>query len=360
MSFARRLLHWYDDNGRADLPWKRNVSAYRVWVSEVMLQQTRVQTAIPYYRRFIRRFPGVRKLAQAPLDDVMSHWSGLGYYSRARNLHAAARIICEQFGGRVPRRFEHLVKLPGIGRSTAAAILALACGERHAILDGNVKRILARHDDIAGWPGRAAVGRRLWRAAEKRLPRERIADYTQAMMDLGALVCTRNNPDCGACPVAGDCRALAAGRVARRPAPRPGSVRRQRRIIALMALHRGRLLLERRPPKGIWGRLMSFPEAPDKQRARAWYEHHLGQPDAACYWPAVHHDLTHLRLVIVPLKLEYKSLNGAAADDIAGDDRLVWCTLSAASGAAAAPIKRLIGKLEEQTNGTDGSVRETG
>ncbi len=356
MSFARRLLNWYDDNGRSDLPWKRNASAYRVWVSEIMLQQTRVQTAIPYYRRFIRRFPGVRKLAQAPLGDVMSHWSGLGYYSRARNLHAAARIVRERFGGRIPKRFDDLVKLPGIGRSTAAAILALAHGERHAILDGNVKRILARHGDIAGWPGRAAVGRRLWRAAEKHLPQDRIADYTQAMMDLGALVCTKTNPDCKACPVARDCRARIAGRVARRPAPKPARARQQRRIVVLMALHRNRLLLERRPAAGIWGHLLSFPEAFDKRRAQVWYQHHLGEPDTACYWPAVRHDLTHLRLVIVPLKLEYRSLDRGAA----ADSRFVWCTLSAASGTVAAPIKRLIRKLEEETNGTDGSLRQTG
>ena len=355
MPFARRLLAWYDRDGRRDLPWQRRVTAYRVWVSEIMLQQTRVQTVIPYYRHFLRRFPSVRKLAEASPDDVIAHWSGLGYYSRARNLHRAARLVRERYGGRLPRKRQQLERLPGIGRSTAAAILALAHDERHAILDANVKRILARHADVAGWSGRSDVSRRLWREAERRLPHKRVADYTQALMDLGALVCTANAPDCAACPVARDCRARIAGRVHLRPAKAPKRERPSRRIILLMALHENRLLLERRPPAGIWGRLLSFPEAADRRGAKTWYTTRLGEPDAARYWPEVRHDLTHVRLVLVPLKLEYSSVKQGVCED----NRFVWCTLSSIGGVAA-PIKRLIRRLEEQNDGAHGALRKVG
>ena len=342
--FARRLLAWYDRNGRHDLPWQRGTTAYRVWVSEIMLQQTRVQTVLPYYRRFLRRFPSVRKLAAAAPDDVMAHWSGLGYYARARNLHRAARIVCERHAGRLPRQRHELQRLPGIGRSTAAAILALTHGERHAILDANVKRVLARHADVAGWPGGGDTSRRLWRLAERRLPHTRIADYTQALMDLGALVCTASDPDCSACPVARDCRARIAGRIHLRPTPAPQRDRPRRRIILLMALHKNRLLLERRPPAGLWGRLLSFPEAPDRGAAKTWYTTRLGEPDTARYWPEIRHDLTHVRLLLTPLKLEYNTLRPGVHED----DRLVWHSLSpAASGVPGvpAPIKRLIADL---------------
>ncbi len=343
MSFARRLLAWYDRNGRHDLPWQRDATAYRVWVSEIMLQQTRVQTVIPYYRRFLRRFPSVRKLAEASPDDVMAHWSGLGYYSRARNLHRAARVVRERHGGRVPRKRQDLERLPGIGRSTAAAILALAHGERHAILDANVKRVLARHADVAGWPGNGDVNRRLWRVAERHLPQTRVADYTQALMDLGALVCTGNDPECAACPVARDCRARIADRVHLRPAPAPKRERPGRRIILLMALHKNRMLLERRPPSGIWGRLLSFPEAADRRAAETWYTTHLGEPDTARYWPEIRHDLTHVRLLLVPLKLEYSTVRWGVCED----NRFIWRALSPAT-AVPAPIKRLIGELKKE------------
>ena len=342
-SFARRLLAWYDRNGRHDLPWQRGTTAYRVWVSEIMLQQTRVQTVLPYYRRFLRRFPNVRELAEASPDDVMAHWSGLGYYSRARNLHRAARIVCERHHGRVPRKRQDLERLPGIGRSTAAAILAFAHGERHAILDANVKRVLARHADVAGWPGNGDVSRRLWRTAERRLPQTRVADYTQALMDLGALVCAGNDPECAACPVARDCRARIAGRVHLRPTPAPKRERPDRRIILLMALHKNRLLLERRPPAGIWGRLLSFPEAADRRAARTWYTTRLGEPDVARYWPEIRHDLTHVRLLLVPLKLEYSALRPGVRED----DRLAWHPLSPAAGVPA-PIERLIAELKKE------------
>lgn len=221
MNFAARLLRWYDRHGRKDLPWQRARTPYTVWVSEVMLQQTQVATVIPYFERFMARFPDVRTLADAPLDAVLAHWSGLGYYSRARNLHRAAQQIRDRHGGVFPEDMDAIAALPGIGRSTAGAILAQALGQRHAILDGNVKRVLTRHRAIAGWPGQSAVERRLWEIAEAETPHARVADYTQAIMDLGAMVCTRARPRCGACPVADDCAARAAGTVSRYPAPKP-------------------------------------------------------------------------------------------------------------------------------------------
>jgi len=211
--FSTRLLAWFDEHGRKDLPWQTPQDPYRTWVSEIMLQQTQVQTVIPYFERFMQRFPNVTALANAAKDEVLAHWSGLGYYARARNLHRAAQAIRDDHGGVFPAMFDEVVALPGIGRSTAGAILALSMDRHHAILDGNVKRVLARHEAIAGWPGTTAVAKRLWEVAERNTPRERVADYTQAIMDLGATVCTRSNPACERCPVATDCRALSSGSV---------------------------------------------------------------------------------------------------------------------------------------------------
>ena len=219
--FAERLLAWFDDNGRKDLPWQQNVTAYRVWVSEIMLQQTQVQTVIPYFNRFVDRFPDVGALATAKQDEVLSHWSGLGYYARARNLHKAAQQIVLEHGGRFPETLDAVIGLPGIGRSTAGAILALAKGQRHAILDGNVKRVLARFDAIAGWPGKAQVAADLWAIAERYTPDERAAGYTQAIMDLGATLCTRSKPACDRCPVSGDCEALRTDSVEAYPGRKP-------------------------------------------------------------------------------------------------------------------------------------------
>ena len=239
--FACRVLEWYDRHGRKDLPWQQ-AGAYGIWVSEIMLQQTQVQTVIPYYERFMRRFPDAGSLADAALDDVLQHWSGLGYYARARNLHKAAAVIRDAHGGEFPRAFDDVVALPGVGRSTAGAIVSLAFGERQPILDGNVKRVLARHEAIAGWPGTAAVQERLWSVAERHTPHERVAEYTQAIMDLGATVCTRSNPTCDECPVAVDCEARRAQTIADFPGRKPiylgralepsrGQRRRRRRLV---------------------------------------------------------------------------------------------------------------------------------
>ena len=207
--FGARVLAWYDEHGRKDLPWQRNRDAYRVWVSEIMLQQTQVQTVIPYFERFVASFPDVVSLANADIDDVLQHWSGLGYYARARNLHRAAGVVRDEHGGTFPDDLDAATALPGIGRSTAGAILSLAFGQRHPILDGNVKRVLARHAAVDGWPGKTAVAKQLWALADERTPAERPADYTQAIMDLGAMLCTRSSPGCISCPVSEDCVALA-------------------------------------------------------------------------------------------------------------------------------------------------------
>ncbi len=268
--FATRLLDWFDAHGRHDLPWQHPRTAYRVWVSEIMLQQTRVETVIPYFLSFMDRFPDVRALAMAPADEVLHLWAGLGYYARARNLQQAARLLVERHGGELPAEPAALQALPGIGRSTAAAILAQAFGQAEAILDGNVRRVLARHAGVDGWPGSPGVQRRLWSLAEARVPGFRMADYTQAIMDLGATVCTRGRPDCGRCPVAADCVALAQDRVAELPTPRPGRALPVRtRWAGLLRSPEG-VFLERRPASGIWGGLYSLPERDDAMELRDW------------------------------------------------------------------------------------------
>lgn len=262
--FAKRLLRWWDRHGRHDLPWQGQRDPYRVWVAEIMLQQTQAATVCAYYPRFLERFPTVQSLAAATLDEVLALWSGLGYYARARNLHRAARVLVDEHRGRFPEQPEGWMRLPGIGRSTAAAIVAQAWNRRAVILDGNVRRVLARHALIDEWPGRARVERKLWEEAERRTPGRRVADYTQAIMDLGATVCTRHRPACERCPVAGDCGARAADQVARLPTPRPRARRRERSArFMILSDPSGRVLLQRRPPAGIWGGLWCLPE-PDE------------------------------------------------------------------------------------------------
>ena len=266
--FASRLLNWFDTHGRKDLPWQNPATPYRVWLSEIMLQQTQVATVIPYFERFVQHFPNVVMLAAARQDDVLSLWSGLGYYARARNLHRAARQLIEQYAGDFPDTLELVQALPGIGRSTAGAILSLSRGAPHAILDGNVKRVLARYHAVDGWPGKAAVARRLWQLAEFALPGERAGAYNQAMMDLGATLCTRARPRCGACPVQAGCAAFATQSPERYPGRRdrqPLPVRET--CMLVLRDSRQAVLLERRPESGRWGSLWSFPEFADRDLA---------------------------------------------------------------------------------------------
>lgn len=264
ITFAARLLRWFDAHGRHDLPWQHPRSAYRVWVSEIMLQQTQVATVIGYFDRFIAAFPDLHTLAAAPLDAVLAHWAGLGYYSRARNLHRAAQLCMQNHAGDLPRNMDGLCALPGIGRSTAAAILSQAYALRVAILDGNVKRVLARHAGIAGYPGQPAIERRLWQEAEQRLPDDdasSMPDYTQALMDLGASVCARRKPHCDACPVRVDCIAFNQGRTDELPTRKPRRTLPEKSVRMLIATDpEGRVLLQRRAPLGIWGGLWSLPE----------------------------------------------------------------------------------------------------
>ena len=261
LRFARRLVAWQRTHGRHDLPWQRTRDPYRIWLSEIMLQQTQVATVIPYYERFLAAFPDVRALAAASEDRVLEHWSGLGYYRRAHHLHAAAKAIVAEHRGAFPRDVDTLATLPGIGRTTASAIAAFAFGARAAILDGNVKRVLARHRGIAGYPGAPKTRGQLWRIADSLLPERDIETYTQALMDLGATICTRSAPRCGDCPVAGDCVARIEERIATLPSPRPRKALPQRAVRALVIERAGTILFEKRPAAGIWGGLWSLPEA---------------------------------------------------------------------------------------------------
>lgn len=304
-SFVRRVLHWFGQNGRTELPWQQSPTPYRVWVSEIMLQQTQVATVIPYFQRFMARLPDVVSLAEAPLDDVLHLWSGLGYYARARNLHRAARVVRDEFGGRIPETFEEVVALPGVGRSTAGAILSLALGQRHPILDGNVKRVLARYFAVEGWPGRADVAKTLWRISEVLTPQRRVAHYNQAMMDLGALVCTRRRPACDRCGLSGGCAAHAAGRETDFPAtkPRRQTPRRQTRML-IIENGEGHLLLQRRPPQGVWGGLWSFPETTVDDDPQRWCADTLGMTAALVgHLPARRHVFSHFTLDIHPARL---------------------------------------------------------
>jgi A/G-specific adenine glycosylase len=269
--FSDKLLTWHDTHGRKDLPWQKHSTAYRVWISEIMLQQTQVATVIPYYDRFMDRFPDLISLANAELDDVLHLWSGLGYYARARNLHKAAKSVRDDHGGVFPMEFEEVTALPGIGRSTAAAILALADNQHHAILDGNVKRVLTRYYMVEGWPGAPSVIQALWSLAEKLTPAQRVAQYTQAIMDLGATLCTRSRPACAICPLTADCQAHAANRQAEFPHRRPKKKLPVRETtFVMMCDQAGQVMLERRPPSGIWGGLWGFPECPDDANLDQW------------------------------------------------------------------------------------------
>ena len=261
MNFADRIITWQRQHGRHQLPWQQTKDAYRIWLSEIMLQQTQVATVIPYYEKFIAHFPDVNVLAAAPIESVMQCWAGLGYYSRARNLHRCAQLVANNHGGHFPRGVEELSKLPGIGRSTAAAIAALAFGQRAAILDGNVRRVLARHCGIEGFPRHPQIERQFWQRAESLLPVDQIETYTQGMMDLGATVCTRNRPNCVACPVNDTCVARDTNTIGSLPTPRPAKARPVRvQTVLAMQDSSGAMLLEMRPPSGIWGGLLSLPE----------------------------------------------------------------------------------------------------
>ena len=339
--FASRLLGWFDGHGRHDLPWQHPRTPYRVWLSEIMLQQTQVRVVVPYFERFVAALPDVRALAAANLDQVLALWSGLGYYARARNLHAAARLCVARHDGELPRDHTALLALPGIGRSTAGAILAQAWGDRHPILDGNVKRVLARFHGIDGWPGAPSVEKQLWLHAGEHVPQARLADYTQAQMDFGATLCTRFDPACALCPLQTGCVALATGRVAELPTPKPGKPLPERSAVVLMARDESeRILLQRRPASGVWAALWSLPEAPDAISARAWFDRHVsGEYDAGEAIAPVAHAFTHYRLHLQPLRWD----NVAMRPQVADNDDLRWVDRTQLDALGIpAPIRKLL------------------
>jgi A/G-specific adenine glycosylase len=343
-AIAPCLLRWFDQHGRHDLPWQHPRTPYRVWLSEIMLQQTQVITVIGYFPRFIRELPDLPALANASQDQVLALWSGLGYYSRARNLHRAAQICRQQHAGELPQTLDELIVLPGIGRSTAAAILAQAHGQRVAILDGNVKRVLSRYVGVHGWPGSTAVEKSLWELAEKYTPPRRVADYTQAIMDLGASVCTRSKPRCGECPLAANCIALRDDLTAQLPQRKATRVSPQRATTMLIIrdVH-DRILLQRRPPSGIWAALWSLPQVDAADAAQVWLGNELGiaRGDASDWQtlPQFIHTFSHFQLAISPLLLQLKTSPTRISD---GDD-IRWCShRDIAALGLPAPVRKLL------------------
>ena len=348
-AYAGRLLDWFDVHGRHDLPWQTDRTPYRVWLSEIMLQQTQVATVIPYFQRFVAAVPNLRALASTPADDVLALWSGLGYYSRARNLHAAAKVCVAEHGGELPRDFDALHALPGIGRSTAGAILAQAWNAPWPILDGNVKRVLTRLHGVEGWPGLPAVEKKLWAIAEASLPTStealpRMADYTQAQMDLGATLCTRSRPDCAACPLGDRCVAKREDRIAELPAskPRKAIPQRETQMVWLRDAD-GRTLLERRPATGIWASLWSLPEfdAATAPHAAARRYATSTRTNTGRELPVIEHAFTHYRLRIRPHLFE----GVAPAKRVGDNDGLRWASREELIGLGIpAPVRKLIEK----------------
>lgn len=341
VEFAERLIAWQRRYGRHDLPWQRTDDPYRVWLAEVMLQQTQVAAVIPYYERFLARFPTLAALAASPVEDVMALWSGLGYYARARNLHKCAQTVVTQYEGKFPRDPATIASLPGIGRSTANAIAAFCFGARVPILDGNVKRLLCRFLGIAGYPGAPAIESRLWRDGTALLPDKDIGIYIQAQMDLGATVCTRSKPRCAQCPLADLCLAQLQGRTAELPTPRPKHVMPEQRV-TLLVLRKGlRIALEQRPPAGIWGGLLSLPELPADADLRSHCALNLGlRLDAVSPAPTFWHGFTHFRLHIEPLLCEVSDLARLA------EPGLRWLDQEELARAALpAPIRKLLSAI---------------
>ncbi|MBL8377136.1 MAG: A/G-specific adenine glycosylase [Burkholderiales bacterium] len=344
-AFSARIVAWQARHGRHDLPWQGTRDAYRIWVSEIMLQQTQVAAVIGYYARFLDRFPDVRALAAADLDHVMQSWSGLGYYSRARNLHRAAQTVMHVHGGKFPDSPEALAALPGIGRSTAAAIACFAYGRRAAILDGNVKRVLARQFGVAGYPGSGPVEARLWRLAEEQLPQKSVEGYTQGLMDLGATLCVRGVPACSRCPVADTCVALRTGRTASLPERKPARAIPHKQCVMPIIRDRSAVLLHKRAPTGIWGGLLCLPECADMAAARSFCEALGGDWAARRELAPVEHGFTHYRLTIRPLEVRLERKAGLVADTTGH-----WLMLGEAAAAALpAPVKKILVGIAAQS-----------
>ncbi len=353
-SFSKKVLQWFDQHGRKNLPWQQDRSPYRVWISEIMLQQTQVTTAIPYFERFMTKLPRLESLACAELDEVLSLWAGLGYYARARNLHRAAQMIHNDFGGIFPQDFEQVLSLPGIGRSTAGAILSLSMGQHHPILDGNVKRVLARYFTVDGWPGKPSVTRTLWAHSEQLTPQKRVADFNQAMMDLGSGICTRSKPDCTQCPLVASCRAHANDTQSEYPGKKPKKTTPIRKVqMLIVSNNNGEILLQRRPPSGIWGGLLSLPEIPIDADTTQWCKHTLGITiKKKICWPVLRHTFSHFHLDISPVLSTYKSHKNSVMDET----EWVWYNSDPKNepqktvGGLPAPVARLLKQHYESLN----------
>ena len=343
--FSSALLAWFDQYGRKHLPWQQGRTPYSVWISEIMLQQTQVNTVIPYYYKFMLRFPTVQDLAAAPEDTVLHHWTGLGYYARARNLHKTAQLISTTHGGVFPSTVDALSELPGIGRSTAGAILSLGSGKRAVILDGNVKRVLTRVFCISGWPDQPKVQEKLWRIADDCTPQERCSDYTQAIMDLGATLCSRTRPACGLCPLNHLCQAYASNRIDEFPE------RKARKELPVKATYmlifhdqeQSRVLLEKRPPQGIWGGLWSFPESDDISAFDASLSGQLlTDSNDLQRWSPLRHTFSHYHLDITPVLIPLDKRHISVMEN----ERWHWYDLRCPDEVGlAAPIKKLLEKL---------------
>lgn len=351
--FSHAVLDWFDQHGRHDLPWQQHKSAYHTWISEIMLQQTQVATVIPYFERFIERFADIHQLAQAPVDEVLHLWTGLGYYARARNLHKAAQQIVSQYQGQFPETVDELEALSGIGRSTAGAILSISTGKRAAILDGNVKRVLARFYQVEGWPGKTAVTKALWTHAESNTPHHRVADYTQAMMDMGATLCTRSKPACARCPVQTGCGAYASSRQADFPGKKPKKTLPVRQTTMLIIRDsQGNPLLYQRPPSGLWGGLWSLPQLADLRDAKAELGLDIDPAQVSPLEP-LRHTFSHFHLDITPVEVTLSE----GADQVMEQSNTLWYDLAEPpSIGLAAPVVKLLARDRPDSPGLQGQL----
>lgn len=347
-NFSKRVLTWFDEHGRKNLPWQNNRTAYRVWLSEIMLQQTQVTTVIPYFEEFTARFPTVTDLAQADIDQVLHLWTGLGYYARARNLHKAANQVTDKFAGEFPNTVDELESLPGIGRSTAGAIASLSMNIRAPILDGNVKRVLTRFHAIPGWPEQQKIKTQLWEVADSLLPESRFADYTQAMMDLGATVCTRSKPLCESCPLSDDCLSLEQGRINEIPGKKPKKTLAVKAVtLFILRNNQNAVLLQKRPASGIWGGLYSLPEGNNPGEIPK-ISHISIEDTSISEYPVFRHTFSHYHLDISPV--EYQASENPSG--VAEADTWLWYPIDQKASAnqtevgLAAPIKKILKQLQ--------------
>lgn len=345
--FSQAVLTWFDQHGRKTLPWQQNKTPYRVWVSEIMLQQTQVETVIPFFNRFIACFPKLADLAKASEDEVLHLWTGLGYYSRARNLHHTAKIIVAEYGGKFPKNLKALQALPGIGRSTAGAIAAISMGLPASILDGNVKRVLCRFHALTGWPGATQVAAQLWEIAERYTPKERAGDYAQAMMDLGATLCTRARPECGRCPLSPQCEGALLGTPKAFPHAKPKKDKPVKAATVMMLMHKRQVLLEKRPASGIWGGLYCFPMHERVDGALEAFVQRQYQAKGFKVWEDFRHTFSHYHLQMQPIAVQATQKTVQKHQD-AGH---IWYDLDKpVSIGLAAPVKKLLKRLDDLTS----------